>query len=69
MSAVGQMSRRGEPNLRNQGERHGLAKLREFEARAIRASRERAKILARRFGVAPDTVYQIRSGRIWRHLA
>ena len=63
------MSRRGEPNPANQGERHGRAKLREFEAQTIRGSRDRAKVLARRFGVAPDTIYQIRSGRIWRHLA
>jgi hypothetical protein len=45
------------------GERHGASKLSDADADAIRASTERGVDLAARYGVAPQTVCNIRKGR------
>lgn len=54
-----------------QGERHTSAKLTEAQVRdilAARASGERNMDVARRFGVAPQTVSGITTRKKWRHL-
>lgn len=51
------------------GQRHGLAKLTEAEARAIMATDDcRNAELAERYGVSATTISLIRSGRKWAHL-
>lgn len=44
------------------------AKLTEADVLAIRASADRNVDLARRYGITPHYVYQIRRGTTWRHL-
>jgi hypothetical protein len=48
--------------------RSGTARLTVEQVAAIRASAEHVDILAARYGVSCWTVYDIRSGRTWRHL-
>lgn len=50
------------------GEANWRAKLTESQVREIRSSSENGPQLAARFGVAKGLIYQIRSGKIWRHL-
>jgi len=50
------------------GERKPESKLTEAEVLAIRASAERGRRLAERYGVSPSTVCEIRKGRKWKHL-
>jgi len=58
--------RSGRPGL--QGERHPGARLREQEVIEIIVSTDPAKVVARRFGVARNTVYGIRARRTWKHV-
>lgn len=59
--------KRGRPKS-NSGEAHGMSKLTDDIVREIRASPARGVDLARRFGVAPTTITDIRKRRIWKHL-
>jgi hypothetical protein len=52
----------------NRGERCGTAKLTENQAREILNSTKSSKELARRFGVAYQTIDKIRCGSRWGHL-
>ncbi len=53
----------------NRGERSAKARLTETQAREILGSKERGCELARRYGIAQQTVCGIRKGRKWAHLA
>ncbi len=50
------------------GERAGLAKLTNHDARVILVSEEPGSVMAARYGIATSTVARIRSGEIWSHL-
>lgn len=50
------------------GEKSHLAKLKEWQAREIKASTEPRKIVAERYGISVTTVYNIRKGILWAHL-
>lgn len=50
------------------GEKHPRARLTDEAVIEIRASSERAKVLAARYGIKPGTVYQIRYKQTWKHL-
>jgi hypothetical protein len=50
------------------GERNHSARLTADQARSIRASTERAGVLADHYGVSDPTVNDIRKSRTWRHL-
>jgi hypothetical protein len=54
-------------DMHRKGRRGGL-KLEEWQAREILLSSERSVVLARRFGVNPATICDIRSERSWTHL-
>jgi hypothetical protein len=58
--------RRGCGNINN-GERRPNHKLTEDDVRAIRAARS-PRFLARRYGVASETIRLIRRGKAWRHV-
>lgn len=51
------------------GEEHHFHRLTESEVRIIKASLESGAKIARQFGVDRNTVYRIRSGETWRHVA
>lgn len=53
---------------RPKGEAHGCAKLTEADVLEIRASTEKGKVLAARYGVAPSQISLIRNGKSWAHL-
>lgn len=50
------------------GERNGHAKLTEEDVRAIRASSEPYRVLARRYGVCLATLSMVKTGKNWRHI-
>lgn len=52
----------------NRGERHGLHKLTEAEARAILASSDSQYALARRYGVERTTIRRVQSRETWSWL-
>jgi hypothetical protein len=52
----------------NRGERCGSAKLTELQALEIMASKDPGCQLAQRYGVAQQTICNIRKGRRWTHL-
>ena len=52
----------------NRGERCGAVKLTEDQARVIMNSSEPGCDLARRYGVAQQTICNLRKGRTWAHL-
>ena len=54
----------------HRGERHGMAKLTEAGVRQIRErlKAERPVALAREFHVTPETIYMVRSRKLWRHV-
>lgn len=52
----------------SKGEMHGCAKLTDAQALEIRKSAERGVDLAARYGVTTTTIYDIKNGKIWRHL-
>ncbi len=60
-------SRRRGAALR-QGEAVNTAKLTEDDVRAIRASLEGARVLARRYGVSRVAVQLVRKGATWKHV-
>lgn len=49
------------------GSRHGMAKLTETDIPAIRRDPRPLKIIAQDYGVAPETIYDVRRGATWRH--
>jgi hypothetical protein len=53
---------------RPQGEKHGCSKLKAADVVAIRQSDERGKDLAKRYGVTPSTISNIRHGKSWSHI-
>jgi len=57
------------PERTPRGENQGLAKLTNEIVRSIRHRPENNSVLAREFGVAVNTVWNIRNGRTWRHLS
>lgn len=50
------------------GERNGMSILTEVEATDILLSTESGAAVARRYGISPNTVYDIRNGRRWKHI-
>ena len=50
------------------GSRHGRSRLTETDIPIIRTSKEPASIVAKRYGVSEETVYDIRRHRTWRHV-
>lgn len=48
------------------GERHRAAKITASQAQEIRESEELQSVLAKRYGVGPDQISRIRSGKSWR---
>ena len=59
--------KRGRGN-RTVGENCSWAKLTESDVLEIRSSRERQFVLAKRFGLHPSTVSQIKAGLRWKHI-
>ena len=51
------------------GEAHGCAKLTADIVREIRRSQEPHVTLARKYGVTPTAIYNIRKHRVWRHVS
>lgn len=51
------------------GEERPNAKLTEDDVRLIRSSKEKARVVAARYGINLGTVYDIRLRRTWRHVA
>jgi len=50
------------------GERHHSARLADADVLAIRASRDTAPALAKRYGISRNSVIRVRSGITWKHL-
>lgn len=50
------------------GEGNGRAKLREDQVIVIRQSAQPASVLAERFAVNVETIYDVRRGKTWKHL-
>lgn len=50
------------------GEHHTKSKLTEAAIKEIRSSKTSARELAVRFGVSRDAIYDVRSGRVWKHV-
>lgn len=50
------------------GERHGMAKITENDVREIRASNEKQRVLAKRYGVLQATISSIRKKKLWKHV-
>lgn len=57
------------PESRRRGALNGRAKISEVAATEIRASTEKTRILAARYGVDHQAIYRIRSGQTWKHLS
>lgn len=51
------------------GERNANAKLTADDVRAIRASTEVARVLAKRYGISRGRVATLKTGRGWKHVA
>lgn len=51
-----------------QGEKHGMSKLTAEAVREIRDSSISGVELARKFGITPTTVCDVRKRRIWKHI-
>lgn len=52
-----------------QGADHHRCKLTEDDVRMIRASLKSNAVLGKELGVAPSTIYFIRSGQTWKHVS
>ena len=52
----------------NRGERHGKSKLTEAQVIYIYLSRDKQRVMARKFGLSPRTIRKIRYGEQWRWL-
>ncbi len=50
------------------GSKHGMSKLTEAAVAEIRESKESGVALAKKFGVTPTTVCDVRKRRIWNHV-
>ena len=50
------------------GTRNGRSKLSDLMVREIRASNDKARVLAGRYGVALSTIYAVISGKNWRQI-
>jgi hypothetical protein len=61
-------ARRTPHGTQTQGEKHGMAKLRECDVRKIRSSGIRGVVLADYFGVSPATISLVRNRKNWRHV-
>jgi len=55
-------------NRQANGEKHGMSKLKEEEAKEIKYSKEETNILASRFNCSKVTIRQIRQGLFWKHI-
>jgi hypothetical protein len=55
-------------NRQANGQKHGMSKLKEDEAKEIKYSNERTEVLALRFNCSKVMVRQIRQGRYWKHI-
>jgi hypothetical protein len=53
---------------KTRGEKHGMSKLTEEQAKAIKHSESRAHWLATLYGVSTNTIYDIKNGRRWKHV-
>jgi hypothetical protein len=51
------------------GENHYNAKLNEFDVLAIRNSREPLSVLSRQYGFSKMTIWRIKQGKSWAHIA
>jgi hypothetical protein len=58
----------GGAKIPQKGSERPLAKLTENEALEIKNSNEKGIVLARKFGISPGIVSQIRSGKRWKHI-
>lgn len=56
------------PELIIRGERHKLSKLTEDDVRAIRASNESKRVLARRYDVDRALIGRVRQRKVWTHV-
>ena len=61
------MMRKGRHRVRN-GESHPRAKLTNTQVRSIRGDRRSDREIAREYGVWPSRIYDIKTGKGWRHL-
>jgi hypothetical protein len=59
------MARKGRST---RGEKSSSAKLTEAQAREIKASPEKGVVLAKKYGVRPNTITRIKTGARWGHL-
>lgn len=50
------------------GENHPKAKITAKQAKAIRKSKIATRYLAVKYGLSPNSIREIRSGRNWKHL-
>jgi hypothetical protein len=55
-------------NRQAHGEKHGMSKLKEDEAKEIKYSKEDTNILASKFNCSKVTIRQIRQGLFWKHI-
>ena len=55
--------------IQHKGEKHGQARLTESDVRVIRRSRRSLSWLAKRYGVSPSHVCQIRKRTMWQHVS
>ena len=55
-------------NRQAYGEKHGMSKLKEDEAKEIKYSKEDTNILASKFNCSKVTIRQIRQGLFWKHI-
>lgn len=62
------MARKGRASV-TKGEKCGKAKLTEAQVRDIKTSKENGPSIAQRYGIGTSTVYGIRNGKRWQHLA
>lgn len=57
------------PERRARGIGHGRSKLTDDDVRKIRIADGKQREIARTFGVSQRTIWNIKSGKIWRHVA
>ena len=50
------------------GENNGFAKLTDYDAACIKASTEKVREIAARFGVCKSTIQRIKNGERWQHV-
>src|ERR1035437_1496940 len=66
MKDMDKKGRRGDSA--HHGEAHPCAKLVEAQVKTILASKEPARVFAKRYRISEALVWAIRQGRIWKHL-